>query len=214
MRARTETARLYVACAVAILALPAMAEAQVFVKTNFLGVGIDTPTAPLHAVSTTPGNQVMLRLENDGAPFAIYQDNNIGISWGLQPTGGGNFTITRLGTGGPELLVKKTGDLVVKGSCSCGSLIPLPDFVFEADYELMPLVELAKFVAAEKHLPNVPSKSEIERAGRVNLSQMQMRLLEKIEELVLYTLDQQLAIDALTRENRDLSRRLARLESG
>ena len=201
------TARIVALGAAVLIALPAMAGAQVFVKTNFLGVGIDTPTSPLHAVRTDSGNFTMLRLVNNGAPFAIYDDTNNGISWGLQPTGGGNFTITRLGTGGPELLVKKNGDVKVAGSISTADCDPcVSDYVFEPDYELMPLDELAAFVATKKHLPNVPSQDDVDKAGELNLTQMQMRMLEKIEELVLYTIDQQRTIDELTE-------RLAALEA-
>ncbi len=60
----------------------------------------------------------------------------------------------------------------------------------------MPLDELATYLAREKHLPGVPSQDEIHRDG-LNLSQFHMRLLEKVEELTLYTLAQQEQIDAL-----------------
>ena len=201
------TARIAVIAAAALIALPAMAGAQAFVKNNFFGVGIDTPTSPLHAVRTDSGNFAMLRLVNNGAPFAVYADTNNGISWGLQPTGGGNFSITKLGSGGAEFLVKKNGDAIVQGSIFTADCSPcVSDYVFEPDYRLMPLDELAEFVATEKHLPNVPSQDDVDRSGKLNMSQMQMRMLEKIEELVLYTIDQQRTIDELTE-------RLARLEA-
>ena len=58
----------------------------------------------------------------------------------------------------------------------------------------MPLSELAAFVAAERRLPNVPSADEIQQGG-LNMTDMQMRLLEKVEELTLYTLEQQKTIE-------------------
>lgn len=66
---------------------------------------------------------------------------------------------------------------------------PLPDYVFEEDYALMPLDELEKYVTENKHLPGVPSKAEVEQHG-IALTQMQYKLLEKIEELTLYIIEE------------------------
>ena len=75
----------------------------------------------------------------------------------------------------------------------------------------MPLEELREFVTKEKHLPNVPNAREVKEQG-LNLSQFQMRLLEKIEELTLYTLSQQEQIADLHKENSDAKDRLESLE--
>ena len=53
----------------------------------------------------------------------------------------------------------------------------------------MPVEQLGEYVAKEKHLPNVPSAAEVKENG-LNLGQFQSRLLEKIEELTLYTVQQ------------------------
>ena len=50
--------------------------------------------------------------------------------------------------------------------------------------------ELRSFIDSEKHLPNIPSAAEIKENG-LNLGEFQMKLLEKSEELVLYTLKQE-----------------------
>ncbi len=63
----------------------------------------------------------------------------------------------------------------------------IPDYVFRPTYRLMPLDELRVFVTENSHLPNVPSEAEILRDG-LSLEEMQLRLLEKIEELTLYVL--------------------------
>jgi hypothetical protein len=67
--------------------------------------------------------------------------------------------------------------------------LAVPDYVFAADYKLRPLKELATYVARERHLPEIPSAREIKNHG-VDLGEMQMLLLKKIEELTLYTLQQ------------------------
>ncbi|HEX9941281.1 MAG TPA: hypothetical protein VGG03_04635 [Thermoanaerobaculia bacterium] len=89
------------------------------------------------------------------------------------------------------------GDIRVSGGSFIddGVTLNAPDYVFEPDYRLMPLDELREFVSRERHLPNVPSASDIKKEG-LNLSQLQMRLLEKLEELTLYTLKQDVQIKA------------------
>lgn len=62
------------------------------------------------------------------------------------------------------------------------------DYVFEKDYKLMPLAELEKQIKEKGHLPNIPSASEVFENG-INLGEMDAKLLAKIEELTLYTID-------------------------
>jgi hypothetical protein len=70
------------------------------------------------------------------------------------------------------------------------------DKVFEKDYSLMPLSEVKAFVDKNKHLPNVPSANEVVENGIV-INEMVSKLLEKVEELTLYTIQQQAEIDKL-----------------
>lgn len=71
-----------------------------------------------------------------------------------------------------------------------------PDHVFDGAYRLMPLHELKKYIGDNKHLPDIPSESEIVRQG-YDLHEMQSAMMKKIEELTLYTLQQQEEIEAL-----------------
>ena len=64
-----------------------------------------------------------------------------------------------------------------------------PDYVFEKDYELLPLTEVEQFIATHKHLPNVPSAATVEENG-INIGEMNAILLQKVEELTLYILQQ------------------------
>ena len=65
-----------------------------------------------------------------------------------------------------------------------------PDYVFEDEYELISIEELAKFIKKNGHLPNVPSASEMEEEGQYSLGSMDKLLLEKVEELTLYMIEQ------------------------
>lgn len=71
------------------------------------------------------------------------------------------------------------------------------DFVFADDYNLMPLHELEQSIKENKHLPNIPSAQEVQASGTVNLSEMQVKLLQKVEELTLYVIEQQKQIKSL-----------------
>lgn len=73
------------------------------------------------------------------------------------------------------------------------------DFVFDENYRLMPLVEVNNFIQLNNHLPNVPSESEVKENG-VDLLEMNKILLQKVEELTLYILEQQNEIDIIKNE--------------
>lgn len=64
-----------------------------------------------------------------------------------------------------------------------------PDYVFQREYNLMPLSDLAQYIDKEGHLPKMPSASQIEAEGSHALGETQRLLLEKIEELTLYILE-------------------------
>ncbi len=75
---------------------------------------------------------------------------------------------------------------------------PFPDYVFESNYKLKTLAELSTYIQKNKHLPNVPSAEEIAaNKNQIDIGEMQVKLLEKVEELTLYILQQQKEIDAL-----------------
>ncbi len=73
------------------------------------------------------------------------------------------------------------------------------DYVFAKDYKLMPLKELATFIENEGHLPEVPTTEEAVKNG-IELKQMNILLLKKIEELTLYTIEQQKRIEVLEKK--------------
>lgn len=73
------------------------------------------------------------------------------------------------------------------------------DYVFEKDYKLIDLDELEKFIDTKKHLPNIPSTSEIKEYG-IDIANTNRLLLEKIEELTLYILQQNKKIKQLEKK--------------
>lgn len=73
------------------------------------------------------------------------------------------------------------------------------DYVFDDGYSLMPLHKLRQFISTNRHLPDVPSETEVKENG-IELKEMQNILLKKIEELTLYILQQEERISQLENE--------------
>ena len=68
--------------------------------------------------------------------------------------------------------------------------------VFEKDYKLLSLEEVEQHIKEKGHLPNIPSAKEVKKNG-FSLGEMNRKLLEKVEELMLYTIQQEKRIKAL-----------------
>lgn len=89
------------------------------------------------------------------------------------------------------------------------------DFVFEKDYVLMTLEEVGDFIKENKHLPGIPSANEVQKNG-LNLGDNQAALLQKIEELTLYVIDQNKRIsdlEEMKKEFQQLKMEMERLKS-
>ena len=93
-----------------------------------------------------------------------------------------------------------------------GTQLNVPDYVFEEDYELMSLDDVHAYVMKERHLPDVPSEATI-RAEGLNVTKTQMLLLQKIEELTLYTIQQQEQLEAQQELSAKQAKRIQRLET-
>ena len=75
------------------------------------------------------------------------------------------------------------------------------DFVFDKDYSLPSLSNVETYIQENKHLPEIPSAQDMQKEG-MNVGDLQTKLLQKIEELTLYVIEQQKQIDLLKVELR------------
>jgi hypothetical protein len=119
------------------------------------------------------------------------------------PTANGTrltFATTQNGSTNLNIVMEVTHDGKVKIN---GTALNVPDYVFEEDYQLMPLDELAAYVEENKHLPGVASANEVNTGG-LDVAGSQLSVLEKVEELTLYTLQQHAALKHLASENAQL----------
>lgn len=133
---------------------------------------------------------------------ALYLNENV-----LAPvhiaTGGGNVLMshpdTKLSIGTED----DTYPLNVKGTIRSAELIVetgwWPDYVFAKDYHLRPIEEVEKYIVSHNHLPNVPPASEIQENG-LKVSEISTKMMEKIEELMLYIIEQNKQIKNLQNE--------------
>ncbi|MDN5215694.1 tail fiber protein [Fulvivirgaceae bacterium BMA12] len=94
----------------------------------------------------------------------------------------------------------------VKVTVNAGS-----DFVFEEHYPLMELEELQAFIKENKHLPEIAPEKEMLENG-VEVGKFQIKLLQKVEELTLYIIDQDKLLKEVIQKNEKLEERLKRLE--
>lgn len=70
------------------------------------------------------------------------------------------------------------------------------DFVFYSNYKLRTLGEVEQFIKINSHLPEIPTEKEVKENG-ISLGEMNAKLLQKVEELTLYLIEQQKQIDEL-----------------
>lgn len=77
-----------------------------------------------------------------------------------------------------------------------------PDYVFKDDYKLHPLKKVKAFIGKNKHLPEIPSETEVAKEG-VMLGEMNRLLVKKIEEQTLYLIQ---ISETLTRQQNQINK--------
>ena len=150
------------------------------------------------------------KISEDASGNMTFTDTNVGTKTLAQLVNGG------LWENNTGHIVYASGNVAVGNSTTSRNLhvygniyskevkvqydLPAPDYVFEKDYELMELDKLEKYLKDNKHLPEIPSAKEIKENG-IELAEMNMLLLKKVEELTLYILQQEKRIEKLENKN-------------
>jgi hypothetical protein len=122
----------------------------------------------------------------------------IGCTNMSQPTGGGSQTYRLFVNGG----IAAKALIIQNGGSWC-------DYVFEKDYQLTPLEEVAKHIEEKGHLHKTPSAAEIEANEGFEIGNITLNQQEKIEEIFLHLIEMNEQIEALKAENRALKATIA-----
>ncbi|MBL7748490.1 MAG: hypothetical protein JNM19_13720, partial [Chitinophagaceae bacterium] len=178
-----------------------------------VGIGTSTPDVNTKLTLQTPGDYstaLSIRNPSGSAVFNAYvggpiNGNTISLGTpGAMPIAFYTNSANRMfimangnvgiGTDNP------TNKLSVNGNIRSREVIVetanWPDYVFENTYQLKPLAEVEKYIKAHNHLPGIPAAAELETKG-LHLGDIQKKMMEKIEELTLYIIQQQKEIDTL-----------------
>jgi hypothetical protein len=115
-----------------------------------------------------------------------------------------------------QVVFNNNGNVLINGKLEAKevkvTLSPTADFVFEEKYDLPKLENIEKFIKENKHLPEVASAKEMEKEG-VNVGEFQIKLLQKIEELTLYTIEQNKINQEQGKKIEELEKQLIQLNS-
>lgn len=165
-------------------------------NTSITSASIDLGLATTHARVTGMGDQS----DNSLGQMAFSTLKHGVITEAMRIDINGNIGI---GTTTPG-----TNKLAVEGTIGARKVVvtlttPFPDYVFNADHELPSLKNVAEYIKANRHLPGLPTAAEVEKKG-IDLGNMQVKLVEKIEELTLYTIQLQRQVEILTAENKKM----------
>lgn len=89
----------------------------------------------------------------------------------------------------------------IRSRKSIVDLMPIPDYVFGEKYKLMPLAEVERFINQNKHLPEIKSEAEYQAEGGIDLGELNVKLLQKVEELTLHLIELNKKIEKLEAKN-------------
>jgi hypothetical protein len=167
--------------------------------TPFLVSAVDTSlyasNGSINQSTTTNNNRIV-----------DMNDSNIWFDTSSSATNGkmylGSTAVFPNTTGNYKLFVEG-GILTEKVKVALRSSANWADYVFADDYKLMTLKEVEKFITANKHLPGVDSASELSKNG-LDIAEMQSKQMEKIEELTLYIIEQNKALEKTQKEMEEL----------
>ena len=177
-----------------------------------LGIGTTQPQEMLHVkgalkLTSTYGNLTLGKMDTN---YVHFNTDMSGFSFNkplylqnttIRGTGNALMFYTHTNTLGMTILHNRVGigtqnplyKLDVAGTIRANEIIVNTtgaDFVFADDYQLRPLSEVKTFIQENKHLPEIKSAQEMQENG-VGINELQTQLLQKIEELTLYILQQE-----------------------
>ncbi|OFX42478.1 MAG: hypothetical protein A2046_09020 [Bacteroidetes bacterium GWA2_30_7] len=171
-----------------------------------VGIGTTSPTSNLQ-VQNAENTDIRVKSTGSNKTALLWAaNNNFGLAFGIGTDNKGHIyynetspqeSMTFLNNGNVGIGTPTPDEkLQVKGNIkACKVIVANPgggwcDYVFDDKYKLPSLFDVEQYVKQHKHLPDVPSEKEVTENG-IDVGQMNTILLKKIEELTLYSIEQQ-----------------------
>jgi len=194
-----------------------------------VGIGTNAPLGLLHVTSGNSGDAIfrleadrdnnnesdnpIIQMRQDGDIIGVdmgfsenFGENKFGIAPWHSQNGGNDWSafVVDIASGNIGVGTQSPGSwkLAVKGKIRAEEIkveTGWADYVFDEDYMLPSLEDVEKHIKKKGHLINIPSAKEVEENG-IELGEMNKLLLEKIEEQMLYILQQRKQIQRLEKE--------------
>jgi len=197
-------------------------EALRITSSSNIGIGNINPQSPLHIKASTGYGSFRISPSSDNAEssmgfFSDAAGTANSTAWIIGNSAWGNtgkFIIGNQAAGGPIITALQNGSvgigtinpaykLDVLGTIRAKEvLVNLDggaDFVFEKGYKLLPIEHVANYVQENKHLPDIPSANDMVKNG-VSMGDMQVKLLQKVEELTLYVIELKKEIEIMKKQ--------------
>ncbi len=192
-----------------------------------VGLGTATPQAALHILSNVSTSLKIETTEFNNADIALKsgsgQSDILNYNTSNQLTSilrfnddgtGSSMTFTSYASGSnPVNNFKVASNGITYAKEIIVQTTAFPDYVFSNDYSLMTLQQVSDFIKTNHHLPNIPSAAEVEANG-IAVGDMQVKQMEKIEELYLYIIELNEKVEKLSEENIELKSKVDSLGSG
>ncbi|MCX6146207.1 MAG: hypothetical protein NTW25_03020, partial [Candidatus Kapabacteria bacterium] len=185
-----------------------------------IGINQMIPTSLMHLKGLGNTTTSSLNIVNsDNNPLLFVQDNgNVGIGVSTDLTT--KLTVNgkvRIGTSNvlQNSAYLNTYKLLVDGDIIAPRVVvsttDWADFVFDKNYKLATLEEVESHINENKHLKGIPTESEVKNNG-VDIGAMNVKLLQKVEELTLYMIQLKKESDRLSRENKEIYEKLNKIK--
>lgn len=160
-----------------LLAAPAWSQGILFVEGDNVGIGTATPAVRLH-IDNTGGDSNVVRLVRDGVLRYRLENSALGVAWDFNNDGNGNFAVSKLGTGKPELTINVLGDL----GLGCGGA--------DHDFVISPGPNCSATPRSWIDAGSTGFSTSSSRTIKENLQPLDASgLLEKIQDIPVYEYD-------------------------
>jgi len=177
--------------------------------------GSSTTYFPLFCVR--PNGFVGLKTENPSEMLTLNGGNALALNGNFIARNGSLRTQNASGT--TNFKVDENGLLIARQIDV--HLDPIPDYVFHAAfdkdsaahydstgvYKPMTLKEVDTFVQVNRHLLGIKSAADYQQTGSINVGELQLQLLQKVEELTLYNIQLMKELEALKKKQAELEQK-------